>query len=337
MFRSSLSTVLALSLAGFPALAQSPQDPVDDRPVQLVVVSFDGAHDNRLWTQSREMARRTGAHFTYFLSCTFLMTKENRKSYQAPHQPRGKSNVGFAPDNADVVTRLEHIWQARAEGHDIGSHACGHFDGAKWSTDDWKQEFDFFRNTLRDAWQNAGVPEREPVEWRNFAEKEIIGFRAPYLAAGSSLNAALRDFGFRYDASQVSKGPVLPGESEGLVHFSLPLIPEGPSAKPVIGMDYNLFVRHSLGIEDKKHSAKFEERALSAYRAAFEKQYSGERIPLQLGFHFVEMNGGAYWRALDRFLSEVCSKPGVACVSQREAMDILAKRTKAAEAASQTL
>lgn len=337
MFRSSLSTVLALSLASFPALAQSPRDLAENPPEQLVVVSFDGAHDNRLWTQSREMAKRTGAHFTYFLSCTFLMTKENRKSYQAPHHQRGRSNVGFAPDNKDVITRLEHIWQARAEGHDIGSHACGHFDGSKWSTDEWKQEFDFFRNTLRDAWQNAGVPEREPVEWRNFAENDIAGFRAPYLAAGSPLNAALRDFGFRYDASQVSKGPALPTESDGLVHFSLPLIPEGPSAKPVIGMDYNLFVRHSLGIEDKKRSAVFEERALSAFRAAFDKQYSGDRILLQLGFHFVEMNGGAYWRALDRFLTEVCNKPGVACVSQREAMDLLAKRTKAAKAASETL
>ncbi|MCV3738127.1 polysaccharide deacetylase [Rhizobium sp. TRM96647] len=337
MFRSSFSAVLAISLAGFPALAQSPQDPADKAPAQLVVVSFDGAHDNRLWTQSREMARRTGAHFTYFLSCTFLMTKENRKSYQAPHHPRGKSNVGFAPDNKDVVTRLEHIWQARAEGHDIGSHACGHFDGAKWSTEEWKQEFDFFRNTLRDAWQNAGVPEREPVEWRNFAEKDIAGFRAPYLSSGPALTQALRDFGFRYDASQVSKGPVLPNESDGFVHFSLPLIPEGPSARPVIGMDYNLFVRHSRGIEDKKNSATFEERTLSAFRAAFDEQYAGDRIPLQLGFHFVAMNGGAYWRALDRFLTEVCSKPGVACVSQREAMDILAERTKAARAASETL
>lgn len=337
MFRSSLSAVLAFSFAGFPALAQPPQDPADKAPAQLVVVSFDGAHDNRLWTQSREMARRTGAHFTYFLSCTFLMTKENRKSYQAPHHPRGKSNVGFAPDNKDVVTRLEHIWQARAEGHDIGSHACGHFDGAKWSTEEWKQEFDFFRNTLRDAWQNAGVPEREPVEWRNFAEKDIAGFRAPYLSSGPALTQALRDFGFRYDASQVSKGPVLPNESDGFVHFSLPLIPEGPSARPVIGMDYNLFVRHSRGIEDKKNSAAFEERTLSAFRAAFDEQYAGDRIPLQLGFHFVAMNGGAYWRALDRFLTEVCSKPGVACVSQREAMDILAERTKAARAASETL
>lgn len=283
------------------------------------------------------MARRNGAHFTYFLSCTFLMTREDRKSYQAPHEKRGKSNIGFAPDDADVISRLDEIWRARAEGHDIGSHACGHFDGAKWSVDDWKQEFDVFRNTLRDAWQTAGVPEREPVEWRNFADSDIIGFRAPYLASSPALGKALADFGFRYDASQVSKGPAQPATAEGLVHFALPLIPEGPSARPVIAMDYNLFVRHSMGVEDKKRSAAFEERALAAYRAAFDKQYAGDRIPLQLGFHFVEMNGGAYWRALDRFLGEVCGKPDVACVSHREAMAIMAERAEAQKSASKGL
>ncbi|MBD9373145.1 polysaccharide deacetylase [Rhizobium sp. ARZ01] len=336
MFRPGLSSLLALSLTSFPALAND-ADQADTKLEQLVVVSFDGAHDNKLWEKSRAMAKRTGAHFTYFLSCTFLMTKENRKSYQAPHEKRGKSNVGFAPDNSDVITRLDHIWQARAEGHDLGSHACGHFDGAKWSADDWAQEFDFFRNTLRDAWKNAGVEEREPLEWRDFVEKDVVGFRAPYLSSSPALDKALRDFGFGYDASPVSKGPTVPGKSDGLVRFALPLIPEGPSARPVVAMDYNLYVRHSRGKEDVGNSATYEERTLAAYRAAFEKQYSGERIPLQLGFHFVEMNGGAYWRALDRFLTETCSKPDVACVSHREAMDIMTKRAKAVETTSEGL
>jgi len=30
------------------------------------------------------------------------------------------------------------------------------------------------------------------------------------------------------------------------------------------------------------------------------------------------MNGGAYWRALERFADEVCVKPDVACVSYRD-------------------
>lgn len=335
MIRPSLSSLLALSLTSLPVLASDAQQ-AGVKPEQLVIVSFDGAHDNTLWERSRAIAQRTGAHFTYFLSCTFMMTKENRKSYQAPHEKRGKSNVGFAPDDADVLARLDQIWRARSEGHDIGSHACGHFDGAKWSAEDWAQEFEFFRNTLRDAWQNAGAAEREPLEWRDFAEKEIIGFRAPYLSSSPALHKALHSFGFRYDASTVSKGPTVPGVSDDLVRFALPLIPEGPSAKPVVAMDYNLYVRHSRGKEDAGNSTTYEERTLAAFRAAFEKQYSGERIPLQLGFHFVEMNAGAYWRALDRFLSETCGKPEVACVSHREALDRLAT-SKAGEPASEGL
>lgn len=30
------------------------------------------------------------------------------------------------------------------------------------------------------------------------------------------------------------------------------------------------------------------------------------------------MNGGAYWRALERFTENICGKPGVACVSYRD-------------------
>ncbi|MGO4843177.1 polysaccharide deacetylase, partial [Rhizobiaceae sp. 2RAB30] len=50
-------------------------------------------------------------------------------------------------------------------------------------------------------------------------------------------------------------------------------------------------------------------------KKAFETQYQGERIPLQLGFHFTLMNDGAYWRALERFAEDVCRQPEVACVS----------------------
>jgi hypothetical protein len=34
-----------------------------------------------------------------------------------------------------------------------------------------------------------------------------------------------------------------------VMRFSLPMIAECPQARPIIAMDYNLFVRHSAGIE----------------------------------------------------------------------------------------
>jgi hypothetical protein len=330
------SRILLLSLAA--ALGASPAFAKDDtietpKRKQLIIVSFDGAHDNLLWEKSRAMAKRTGAHFTYFLSCTFLFPREERAKYQAPHEKRGRSNVGFAPDKEDTILRLGEIWLAKLEGHDIGSHACGHFDGGKWSADDWKAEFTFFHEALKNAWQNAGVGEREPADWQRFVAQDIKGFRAPYLSAGSGLMKALEDNGFTYDASLVSKGPAMPVASGKLARFALPLVPEGASKRPVIAMDYNLYVRHSKGKEKPEKSAAFEESTLKAYRDAFAGQYDGERIPLQLGFHFVEMNAGAYWRALDRFLTETCAQKDVACVSYDEAMDILADEKRAAGAA----
>ncbi|WP_419913664.1 hypothetical protein [Hoeflea sp.] len=92
-----VSSIAILSLLFAPGAVAN-----DTRPDQLVIVSFDGAHDNKLWQKSRDIAQRTGARFTYFLSCTFLMTRDQRWSYQAPTERPGRSNVGFASDQAEV-------------------------------------------------------------------------------------------------------------------------------------------------------------------------------------------------------------------------------------------
>jgi len=296
-----------------------------ERPEQLVLISFDGAHDNRLWDRSLAMANRSGARFTYFLSCTFLMSKAGRQAYKAAGHSAGRSNVGFAQDSSEALTRLGHIWSAYQAGNEIGSHGCGHFDGKTWSKSDWLREFDQFDATLANAWSNNGA--KAPSGWARFAKTGIRGFRAPYLSTGDALFAALESRDFAYDASTVSNGPASPDLSKPTAHFALPLIPEGPKQRAIIAMDYNLFVRHSAGLETPSKSKEFEDRALDAFRKAFEAEYSGKRRPLQLGFHFVEMNGGAYWNALERFADETCGRPEVACVTYQEAVRRLKPRS----------
>jgi hypothetical protein len=95
------------------------------------------------------------------------------------------------------------------------------------------------------------------------------------------------------------------------------MIPEGPGARPVIAMDYNLFVRHSDGVETEDLGGRFEERTLEAFRAALDREMAHDHTPLQIGFHFTLMNGGAYWRALERFAEDACGRPRVRCVSYR--------------------
>ena len=124
----------------------------------------------------------------------------------------------------------------------------------------------------------------------------------------------------QYDASGVSKGPALPPTKSGITRFALPLIPEGPKSKPVVAMDYNLYVRHSGGFEEPSMAGEFADRAYHAFRAAFDAQYDGNRLPLELGFHFTQMNGGTYWNALERFADEVCVMQQVECISYRDYM-----------------
>lgn len=296
----------------FPAYADPPR-----RPMQYVVISFDGAHDLRQWVRSRELARVTGANFTYFLSCTFLLSRKTRRIYRPPGRTAGKSNVGFAASASEVAGRLRHIWSARSEGHEIASHGCGHFDGKAWGQAEWKAEFDQFSRILKSAWHTHGL-ENEPAGWKSFATSEIKGFRAPYLSTGTNLYSALRKSGFAYDASSVSRDVEI-AKTHGKLHrFALPMIPEGPSGRRIIAMDYNLYVRHSAAIERPKSGHLFEDRTHKAFRKAFDRQYRGDRIPLQFGYHFTLMNGGAYWRALERFAKDVCRKRDVKCVSYRE-------------------
>lgn len=307
---SGLGVVLASVSVSLPAAPAA--EPPAPRP-QYVIISFDGAQPLEQWRRSRTLARETGARFTYFLSCVYLLAGDERHRYQGPRTEPGRSNVGFAVSADDVAGRLREIWTARMEGHEIASHGCGHFDGKDWSKADWVEEFGSFRNILREAWEINGVP-FEPAGWRDFAAGEVTGFRAPYLSTAAPLYAALEAAGYGYDASAVSRGPAEPFLEDGVMRFALPTVPEGPAGRHIIAMDYNLYVRHSGGLERPSEAEAFAERTYRAFIDAFDRQYAGPRIPLQLGFHFTLMNGGAYWDALERFAHTVCPRPAVRCV-----------------------
>jgi peptidoglycan/xylan/chitin deacetylase (PgdA/CDA1 family) len=315
-FRVIAFSTAWLAAAGA-AQADPPAAPAPAKPKQIVIISFDSARDISQWKRSRALAERTGAHFTYFLSCVFLLSPETRKEYIAPGKSAGKSNIGFAASKQDVADRLEQIGLAAAEGHDIASHGCGHFDGKDWSKADWLSEFGSFERIFENVYSINGITP-EPAGWRDFVHRSVVGFRAPYLSANKALYEALPAAGYLYDASGVSRGPATPTTSGGTMRFSLPQIPEGPKSRPVIAMDYNLYVRHSGGFERPAEANEFEDRTYQAFRAAFDGQYAGRRLPLELGFHFTLMNNGTYWRALERFAGDVCVKADVECISFRD-------------------
>ncbi|MCH4554194.1 hypothetical protein MKW35_16345, partial [Aestuariibaculum sp. L182] len=124
---------------------------------------------------------------------------------------------------------------------------------------DWIREFTAYKQVLRTAWAKYGS-DPEPEGWKTFVDAEVRGFRAPYLSTSPALLSALKDMGYAFDASSVSKGPALPIHAGGLYQFALPTISEGPEHRPVVAMDYNMFVRHSGGFERADHLNEFENR-----------------------------------------------------------------------------
>lgn len=310
MLRILLSSALFLSVP-MSAMAQFA------KPEQIVLISFDGAHDNAQWQRSLALGAKTGARFTYFLNCSFLLSPEHKTMFDAPGKGPGKSNVGFGKSKADVSARLNYIWRAHLDGHEVASHTCGHFDGKDWTVADWSKDRMQFRTIMADAWKTNGET-REPFGWRTFVKASLNGFRAPYLSTGPGLEAHLRSGGYLYDATGVERGISEPKMRAGVLRFALPTIPEGPQARRIIAMDYNLFVRHSGGFERADVDGAFEKRTLDALYTAFNGQYSGARHPVQFGLHFTLMNGGAYWRALETFAADVCAKPDVKCISYEQ-------------------
>ena len=328
-------TLKAIASGAFSALILvSPALSAQTQKTQVVLISFDGDHDNALWQRSLALSAKTGAKFTYFLSCVNLLSPENKMLYEAPTKGAGKSNVGFGGSRADVSARLMNIWRAHVSGHEIASHACGHFDGKDWTAAQWAQDFHSFDTIVANAWKTNGEV-REPLGWRAFVARDIVGFRAPYLSVSPGLEAAIRAKHFAYDASAVERDPTEPQLKNGIVRYALPMIEEGPAQRRIISMDYNLFVRHSKAIEQKDESGIFEARTLEALNKAFDKQYNGPRHPLQFGLHFVLMNDGAYWKALEQFASNVCAKPDVECMTYKDyAARVKPEKTVAAKPAA---
>jgi hypothetical protein len=122
----------SLRKAAAPAVRRRPR-PAAVRPPQFLVVSFDGSGGVRLWPYWRSIARRAGAHFTFFVSGVYLLDRNRRDLYHPPRHPTGSSDIGFAlreggiTSTASVRGMLEQMAAAYREGNEIATHFNGHF------------------------------------------------------------------------------------------------------------------------------------------------------------------------------------------------------------------
>src|SRR5690606_39320638 len=103
------ATALTVSIASAQELRGTLDavEPPNAKPSQIVIVSYDGGGDNKLWQRSRQTAKEVGASYTYFLSCTLILDRKTSAGiYKAPGKSAGRSNIGFGQSQEDVKSQI---------------------------------------------------------------------------------------------------------------------------------------------------------------------------------------------------------------------------------------
>jgi peptidoglycan/xylan/chitin deacetylase (PgdA/CDA1 family) len=320
LFRFCVSLIAACVVA--PAFAA-------DRPPQYVTIAFDNCTELERWKEWSDFAanmNRDGdrVHFTFFVSGVNFIADANKSLYEAPHERRGTSRINFGGTVEDVRARILFINELHARGHEIASHAVGHFDGRHWSAADWKREFDSFDQAFGQAATNNGLPAHAGFE---FPLSEIAGFRAPYLATSPGLYAIMNAGRFRYHANGGVEPDAWPVKEAKLWRFSLGNIRLAGSRGRTLSMDYNFLVAQSMGLDNPKLRDHYRLQMLQTYLEYFKANYTGNRAPLHIGHHFTDYQRGAYREALKAFARSICGLPEVRCVSYRMLADMLDGQT----------
>lgn len=373
--RTVTSALLVMSMIGqVPASAQvqsqrPPQKPAQplshvERPPQFVMFAFDGSYTLDTWQYSRDFTHHkksqgVDARFTFFINPVYLLTRQSSGYYTAPGGKRG-SAIGWGDSVADVSLRVDQMNEAHNEGHEIASHAIGHWDGSNWSQSDWDSEFRQFDHIMANLFSINGI--RTTNRGYNsllFQKEDIVGFRAPQLGVSKGLWPTLVKYKFKYDTSKTSNETYWPQkETTGLWNFPLARIQEPGGARTWLSMDYNFCVRDSARILSEEKNAmsltavdsksgktlknndkfclrvispaqkkKVKDNMLSLYRSYFNKNYYGNRAPVHIGHHFSPWMSGAYLEAFYEFANEVCQKPEVRCGVYKDLMNFMESRS----------
>lgn len=305
-------------------IAQAGLINLPSRPPQFVLLAFDGSRSLEAWQKSRHFAKQMAAkniplRFTYFISAVYFVNTGDRLLYHPPGRHRvGHSAIGWGGTPEEVKQRLEQLNLAYQEGHEIASHAVGHFDGSRWTEADWTREFNYFDKFIFEAYQINNLEGSLA-----FDKTAIQGFRAPELGQGPGLYQTLQKKGFRYDTSKVAQSNYWPQKPNGIWNFPLASLTTAKTRKNVLSMDYNFYYAHSQAKPNPANAQFYEEDTFQTYLNYFQANYTGNRAPIHIGHHFSAWNNGTYWNAMFRFAEAVCGQPEVKCITYRELADFM--------------
>jgi hypothetical protein len=299
--------------------------PAVERPPQFIAIAFDNCTENERWQDWTDFAadmNRDGEklRFTFFVSGINFLASAKKHLYQGPNQARGASRINFGGSQDDVRKRIAFINALHRQGHEIASHAVGHFDGRAWSASQWSSEFASFDFLMSNS---AANNELSPEEGLAVTPKDLAGFRAPYLAHSPGLYATLAERGFRYDASGTAPSYAWPEKRDGIWRFNLASIRVSGSGRSILSMDYNFLVAQSGAASISALREPFRLQMLDSYLAYFRANYTGNRAPIHIGHHFSDYQNGAYRDALKSFVRAVCGLPEVRCVTYKALADFM--------------
>jgi len=312
-------------LAAAPVTRSFPGRLPDGKPPLFIVVSFDGAGDLMLWSRWRAVAKQVDARMTFFLSGPYLYPGNRRSDYTPPYKKPGASDIGWG-DTAGILGRTKVLREAIAEGHEIGTHANGHFCGTngigRWTTAQWTAELGAFDRMVRTGPSLAAGKTVAPP----FNPATVKGMRTPCLEGDRpAYRLAMAQRGMLYDAS--APGYIAwPKKANGLWNFPLQSVTLAGTSKKTLTMDYNLwFAQTQARKAPLAEAPALKAQVLATYRQALAKSRASGNPPLFLGNHFNRWNNSVYSDALTTFVMETCKQPDVRCVSNMELASWLAK------------
>jgi len=319
---------VVLAIAGVAlGVVSSQAAPAVERPPQFVAIAFDNCTELERWQEWSDFTaelNRGGerVRFTFFVSGINFLSNARKHLYQGPRQSRGASRINFGGPSDEVRKRVAFMNTLYRNGHEIASHAVGHFDGRGWGAAAWASEFNSFDDLLGNVVRNNGLAAGEGFA---FSSKDIAGFRAPYLAHSPGLYATLAGRGFRYDTSGTMQANAWPEKRDGIWRFNLAGIKLAGSRRSTLSMDYNFLVAQSGAAPIASRREQFRQQMLDSYLNYFRANYMGNRAPIHIGHHFTDYQNGAYREALKTFARSICGLPEVRCVTYKTLADFMDK------------
>lgn len=260
----------------------------------IVVASFDGSKALDRWQDILKFSEENGVKFTFFISGVYFLPDKDRNLYLYPLDSKisGKSDIGFGGASTDVAKRKEDVLNAYNSGHDIETHLNGHFDGTRWTEQNWRTEFNEFNQIA------------------SFLPKPVRHVRFPLLAMNHKVFPVLAEFGIRSIVSDVESDYEnfnkitldIQGKRYSFVEF--PIAYEHENRSKILLMDYNFYLYDETHHIDPEKS---KEEMVALYLDEAERCFK-DRRPFFISHHFSNWNHSAYWDAMKKVIQEVSKK-----------------------------